>query len=206
MSNTQCLVRISDHLLWGEPAPNVVNPDTNTYMEVTSPLADVGSHLTRNYRWNVKESKFYDAGLKDQAGPEATQVVLKPFAVTDNYFYRGQGFNFTVPASSTQSHDILISEERAIDGSEIWLGSNTYGCKANFKVMDLAGVYAPAGTMLNQFAFDWNIHPNTMNKEDPGYPAILPDGVYVRVEVTNPSASEIKVYGNLRLHEHKDDV
>ena len=206
MSNTQCLVRISDHLLWGDPAPNVLNPDTNTYMEVTSPLADVGLHLTRNYRWNVKESKFYDAGLKDQAGPEATEVVLKPFAVTDDYFFRGRGFEFSAPAGQITSYDVSIPEERAMDGSEIWLGTKIFGCKADLKVVDKDAVYAPANTTLNQFAFDWNIHPDTLNRETPGYPAIIHGGLYIRVEFNNPSANAVQVYGNLRLHEHKDDV
>lgn len=204
MSNTKCLVRIKDNLLYGEPSPSIVNPDSNLYMEVSAPLSDVGLHHSRNYRWNVKESKFYDAGLKDQTGADPTKVVLPPFAITDNYFYRGQGFAFNVPAGTTLDHDIEILDEKAIDGSEIWVASNVFGCKANFQVVDKNGIYSPAGTVLNQFAFDWNLHPSGTNKTSPGYPAKLLAGLFVRIKLTNPSASPVKVYGNLFLHEHKD--
>lgn len=206
MSATKCIVRISDHLLYGEPSPTASNPDSNTYMLVDSELADVSSYTTRNYRWNVKESKFYDAGLKDQAGSEPTKVVLTPFSMTDNYHYRGSGFNFSAPAGVTHTHDISVPEARAIDGSELWLGSQTYGCSVNLSVVDKDGLFAPAGTVLEQFAFDWNIHPNSANSQRPGYPAQVLAGLYIRIEFTNPSASTLAVYGNLRMHEHKEDV
>ena len=206
MSSTNCLVRLADNLLYGEPSPSIINPNTDLYMEVTTELADVSSFTTRNYRWNVKESKFYDAGIKDQAGKDPDKVILSPFATTDNYHFRGQGLQFTVPAGATIDHDVYIPEERMIDGSMIWVGTPVYGCTVDLQVVDLAGTLAPAGTVLDEFATGWQLHPSTQNVKKPGYPAKLYSGLYVRIKFTNPSANEITVYGNLDLHEHKDNL
>jgi hypothetical protein len=206
MSSTKALVRLSDNLLFGEPTPVPVNPNSDLYMVVDTPLADINNHLTRNYRWNVKESKFYDAGLKDVSGKDPTKVILTPFTITDNYFYRGQGFDFSAAAGGVTEFDLLIPEERAIDGSELWISSTTFGCKADFLVVDKDGIMAPAGTVLDQFAYGWNIYPNSENAKRPGYPARIYSGLYIRVRFDNPSASAIHVYGNLRLHEHKEGV
>ena len=206
MTSTKALVRLSDNLLYGEPSPAPVNPDSDLYIVVDTSLADVGNHSNRNYRWNVKESKFYDAGLKDIAGKDPTKVILSPFTITDNYFYRGSGFTFTAAAGTTTDFDYHVPEERAIDGSEIWIASRVFGCTANFSVVDKDGVMAPAGTVLDQFAYSWNIHPDTDNSKRPGYPARIYSGLYIRISFTNPSASAIEVFGNLRLHEHKEDV
>lgn len=195
---------MEDNLLYGTPSPSIINPSTDLFMEVTTELADISSYDTRNYRWNVKESKFYDAGLKDQHGKDPSKVVLTPFASTDNYFYRGKGFKFTVPAGSTLDHDIPIPEERMIDGSMIWLGSNAFDCTVTLQVVDVAGIIYPAGTVLDEFASDWQLHPSTQNIKKPGYPAKIVGGLFIRIKTNNPSASELKVYGNLDLHEKKD--
>ena len=202
MSATKALVRLSDNLLFGSPTPVPVNPDADLYSIVDTTLAEIPNSGTRNYRWNVKESKFYDAGLKDITGKDPTRVVLSPFTVTDNYFYRGEGFEFTAAASVQTDYDFLITSDRAIDGSEIWLGSSVYGCKVDFQVVDVDGVLAPVGTVLNQFATNWNVHPATENSKRPGYPAKIYAGLYIRIKFTNPSANSVQVYGNLRLHEH----
>ncbi len=202
MSATKALVRLSDNLMFGSPTPVPVNPDADLYSIVDTTLAEVPNSGSRNYRWNVKESKFYDAGLKDITGKDPTKVVLTPFTITDNYFYRGKGFEFTAAASSITDFDYLVAADRSIDGSEIWLGSNVFGCKATFQVVDVSGILAPAGTVLNEFATDWNIHPTEDNSQRPGYPAKILAGLFIRIKLNNPSANAIQVYGNLRLHEH----
>jgi hypothetical protein len=206
MSDTKAIVRLSDNLMYGDPTPAPVNPNQDLYMVVDTSITDVSNYSTRNYRWNIKESKFYDAGLKDSTGKDPTKVVLTPFSVTDNYFYRGVGFNFDAAASSTTTFDFHSPEERAIDGSEIWLGTRVFGCTADFEVIDKDGVMSPAGSILGKFAYGWNIHPDTENSKRPGYPAKIYAGLYIRIKLYNPSASAVKVYGNLTLHEHKEDV
>lgn len=206
MSNVQCLVKIADNLLHSSPAPTVTNPDTASYMEVSAPLSDVASYETRNYRWNVKESKFYDAGLKDVSGIDPAKVVMQPFADTANYFFRGQGFEFEIPSSSTFAYDVQVPNERVIDGASIWHTGGSHSCYINFKIVDKDGLYSPANTVLNQFGYDWRIHPTATNSIKPGYPATIYPGLYVRLEFTNPTGSAVTAHGNLLLHEKKVDV
>ena len=201
MSATKALVRLSDNLLYGSPEPSPTNPDVNLYTIVDTTLAEVANYETRNYRWNVKESKFYDAGLKDQLGTTPTKTVSVPFSVTDGYFFRCKGFTFTATALVTTHHDIVVPTEHLINGAEMWLGTGVTGCTVDFKVVDVDGIYAPAGTEIEQFAYGCSIHPTSDNKKLPGYPAKILAGLYIRVSVTNNTGSPIQVYGNLSLHE-----
>jgi hypothetical protein len=117
------------------------------------------------------------------------------------YYFRGSGGSFTT-AVGANNVDIKLhaTEDRCINGAEVWTDTGLFGDYLTFEVVDVDNVLgAGAGYVVDSFGTGWQIHASLITKAFPGYIANVPAGLYVRMKVTAAVACEF--YFNLHLHE-----
>ena len=166
-------------------------------------------------------------GLGDVGAAKGTALMLgtfshkiaDPFPLNEgHYSFRGTGLSGTLNGSGTNggiTHvDTLISELRYIDAAEIHLSdSSLFGVDVDFLVVDKDGAGIALGWydeatflamgsyyQVEQFGYGWRLDPRLTTVARPGYPAVIPAGLYVRCSFTNPNTSGCSIYGNLFLH------
>ncbi len=128
--------------------------------------------------------------------------IVSPFTEHYGYKFRGQGASGTVTAGTTGDIDYKLTENRKINAVHLMVKDGAWGDTVKFQVVDRDGVYYPAGTLLDEFATDWNIDPSIIaqRQEKTEYPASLLTGMVVRVKYTSTGGTDVKVRVNLYLH------
>jgi len=116
--------------------------------------------------------------------------------------YRGTGVRGTAAASTTTNIDYKLPEDRLALGAEVILKGHVFDDSMTFQVIDIDGVLAPAGTVLNQFIVDWNVVEDTQLQPEKliPYPAKIFSGLYIRLIYTSTGSNTVSVHINYDLH------
>ncbi len=71
-----------------------------------------------------------------------------------------------------------------------------------FQVVDKDGLYAPAGTVLNQFGTNIPVDTDAQSQDwyDSPYVAYLYQGLYIRVKYTSTGVDSVNLRAVVRLH------
>lgn len=113
----------------------------------------------------------------------------------------------TIPNGSTTQLDWQIpqlswlgSDKQAyFDGLEYCASSSEIGDTISFQVVDKDGLVYPAGTVLEEFASDIYVMPDTLNRTVL-YKAKLPAGMYLRVVYKSTGSTDVKIVCNIFRH------
>ena len=146
------------------------------------------------------------------------------------YRVKTKGISGTANASSVSFIDYKLTEMMWMSGVKIILEGHVSGDVLNFNIVDKEFIYAgilypptpieagipgtegltwaqvtPNGVHLENFGEDINVITDRQDqgKEEAGYWAELPAGLYVEIKYTSTGIDDVKVKANLYLHKPK---
>lgn len=100
------------------------------------------------------------------------------------------GIKGTAAANTTTNIDTKIADDVLIRSVEPIIANMNFGDTITVSVVDVDGVYFPAGTVISSPVQNWNVQTSTQIQED--YQSISPfkmlGGLYVRIAYTNTNA------------------
>lgn len=130
-------------------------------------------------------------------------VRLRAFANTDGVFFRGSGVSGTATKTTTTNIDYNMTEDRYLNGVEIFLRNQDWGDTIKLQVVDVDGAVYAAGTVLDEFGTDWHVATDT-ERQGPyilPYPALVNSVFYIRLAYTSVGATnDVDIKANLFLH------
>jgi hypothetical protein len=113
-----------------------------------------------------------------------------------------EGIGGAVSASGITNIDAKFPEERWINAGRLYVVGAKLGDKIGMEVVDKDGIVSPAGTVLNTFAKDLFINPESvfqLDYESP-YVARLYSFLYIRIKYNAIDADTRHVYLNVVGH------
>ena len=127
----------------------------------------------------------------------------RAFANADGMRFRGTGVSDTAVKTTTTNIDYKVVENRFINGLEFILNNQAFGDNCKFQVVDVDGIYYPAGTVLDEFGTDWNLSSDTQ-RQGPyilPYPALVNANLYLRIVYNSVgTVNDVDVKINYFLH------
>jgi hypothetical protein len=116
--------------------------------------------------------------------------------------FNGMGVIGTATAGTTTNIDLALTDDNLITGAMLQCQNMTWGDSVSLQVVDVTGVYAPAGTVLSQFVTNWYVITDFERQIDLqiNYPAKLLAGLYIRVSYTSTGTTAVNVSANYTLH------
>ena len=114
--------------------------------------------------------------------------------------YAAKGVKSTVPSGTTYDLDMRVADDALITGAWVVTLGSEFGDLASFQIVDVDGIYTPAGTVLNTFITDWNLVGDVNIDMDIQYPAKIFAGLYLRLKYTSVGPTDIKLAANWKLH------
>lgn len=150
-------------------------------------------------------NNFKTLGNKRFSDSEGVQLNRnRAFANSDGFRFRGLGISATATKNTTTNIDYLIPQDRYMNGVSIILKNQVFGDTASFQIVDKDNVLGyGAGTVLDEFATDWNMSEDS---QDQGavllpYPAKVIAGLYIRIVYKSVGTeNDVLVRANLFLH------
>jgi predicted ThiF/HesA family dinucleotide-utilizing enzyme len=104
---------------------------------------------------------------------------VKASVVTPNVI----GVTGSIPAGQTVNVDTRIADDNLFRGIKLIATNTVFGDTVSVKVVDIDGVYAPAGTILSAPVLNFNISSDQQLQVD--YESIAPfkilGGLYIRI-------------------------
>lgn len=93
------------------------------------------------------------------------------------------GIQASIPANTTQSIDTKITDDSLLRGVKLIAMNTTFGDTVSVKIVDVDGVYFPAGTVLSSPVLSFNISSDQQLQAD--YESVAPfkilGGLYIRI-------------------------
>ena len=115
--------------------------------------------------------------------------------------FDAQGVSTTVTSGSITNLDYTLTDDCLITGAELIVNNGNYGDTLSFHVVDTTGFTGyPAGTVLDQYATNWNVAPVTDTQLSVVYPAKIITGLTLRVVYTSTGSSNPFIALNYKLH------
>lgn len=114
-----------------------------------------------------------------------------------------QGFVFDIIPGATVAFDYKIIDDHIFDGCDVSVvGPSVKGDYLMAQIVDVDGVVAPPGTILNTFSPKWHVVPALAKQLEMNsrYPAKIPHGLYIRISYASLGASDAYVVVNCKLH------
>lgn len=132
-------------------------------------------------------------------------LLFDAFSYNGQYNVKATGYSGSAAAGVTSNVDFAIgAEDRYINGVHLFLKGHAWGDTMSFQVVDKNGVYAPAGTVLNQFGFTWNVNDQVQDQGQNAfaYVAKIPTGVYIRIVYVSVGGTAVDVKLNCLMHKN----
>jgi hypothetical protein len=115
--------------------------------------------------------------------------------------FDAQGVSTTVTSGSITNLDYTLTDDCLITGVELIVNNGNYGDTLSFQVVDTTGFTGyPVGTVLDQYATNWNVAPVTDTQLSVVYPAKIITGLTLRVVYTSTGSSNPFIALNYKLH------
>jgi hypothetical protein len=117
--------------------------------------------------------------------------------------FNAHGVNTTVVLGTTANLDYTLTDDCLITGAELIVNGGNYGDTLNLQVVDLSGAFTGTpGTVVNQFATNWNAPPQCDTQFDTAYPAKIYAGLTLRLVYTSTGLGVTPVFlaVNWKLH------
>lgn len=131
-------------------------------------------------------------------------VTTSPFSINTDYLVKATGYSGVAAAGTTTNVDFAIgAEDRYINGVHLFLKNHAWTDSIQaFQVVDKDAVYSPAGTVLSQFVYTWNVNDQVQDQGQSAfsYVARIPAGVYIRIIYVSTGLLDVGVKLNCLLH------
>jgi hypothetical protein len=115
--------------------------------------------------------------------------------------FDAQGVSTTATANSASNLDYTLTDDCLITGMELIISNGNYGDTANFQIVDSTGAFSGTpGTVLNQFASNWNVPPTADLQFDMSYPAKILATMTLRIVYTSTGSVAPFIAVNYKLH------
>lgn len=106
----------------------------------------------------------------------------------------------TIPAGTTANLDILVTDDMLHEGTQLIIKDSTFGDYVEGKVVDVTGIYAPAGTVLKTPMVKWYVTDGIIDGKSP-YPKKILAGLYLRMVYHSVALlGDPKIAVNLYMH------
>lgn len=123
----------------------------------------------------------------------------------DKVKFRGKGISFTATAGQTTTYDYKLTEARLLDGTRLILKDQAFGDHIKFQVVDVDNILGyGAGVVLDEFATNWYVSPDTHGQADDRLPysAEVLANLYIRIIYVSVGATNVLVQCNLFAHKY----
>jgi predicted ThiF/HesA family dinucleotide-utilizing enzyme len=113
------------------------------------------------------------------------------------------GVQASIPNGTTQNVDTNIADDSLFRGVKLIAMNTTFGDTVSVKIVDVDGVYSPAGTVLSSPVLNFNISTDQQLQAD--YESVAPfkilGGLYVRITYVSTGGllSSVKIGADLFL-------
>lgn len=140
--------------------------------------------------------------------PIRKRITTNPVKEPEGFRARLVGSHFsTITAGNSKDMDWKIpnlqwsgsNKQTYFDGVEYYAKDSELGDVVSFQVVDVDGITYPAGTVLEEFATDLQIIPDTKDVIRL-YKAKLIPGMYVRIKYTSTGSNDVKFICNMLRH------
>lgn len=131
------------------------------------------------------------------------EITATAFAINTDFQVVATGYRATATAGTTTNLDFTIgAEDRYIQGLRLRLVNHAEADTINLKIVDKDGIYAPAGTVLKQFGFNWNLDHTVCDQGHEGfnYLARIYAGLYLRMAYVSTGLLDVTIKLNAYLH------
>lgn len=158
----------------------------------TALIGDIASGEVEVYKDSVL--------LTTAVGLQYIQNVLPPTvtatALPDpgSFRFRGDTTPWTTCSPGTTNLELVITEERYIDGGTVVVKDANPGDYCTFQIVH------PVAGVVEQFVNKWFVIPGTGKMDIQVYRAKVPAGLTIRVVYNNVGATDVECGINLRLH------
>lgn len=126
--------------------------------------------------------------------------MIRPFVNNETDFI-GTGKIATATKEATTDIDLLVAERRLINGGIIYFDKCAIGDSFTCQIVDVDGVYAEEGTVLNEWMKDWPAMPGAHTDLVTEQAGDIPPGVYLRIKYTSiGTIDDVKVLIGYRLY------
>lgn len=129
---------------------------------------------------------------------------LAPFASSGNFRFRGKGISGTATKNTTSNIDYKLTEERYINGVDLFVKDSVWGDSVKFQVIDIDNILGyGANTVLDEFGTDWYIDPSICKQGQIllPYPAKIVTNLYIRIVYISVGTDvDVSLKANLFLH------
>lgn len=179
---------------------NIQLTDDDGYVFTTTITKDSGSDHT-DFDTNYKGQANKPALKRDTRGYSILRQAA--FTDTEGMRFRGTGITGTATAGATTNIDYALPEDRYINGMEMFLTNHVDGDNITFQVVDVNNILGlGAGAVLDEFATNWYVAADESRQGHYllSYPALLYQGLYVRIRYTSVGGTNVTVRANLFLH------
>lgn len=136
----------------------------------------------------------------------ASNTTFKPAKVSDfeasKLNFNGQGLIGTAIAGQSTPLDFQITDDCLLTGAILLSKNSVFGDHINLQIVDVDGLLAPAGTVLNQFVTSWYLADDIQKQLDMqvAYPAKIYAGLYIRVVYISTGNNDVDLAINYTLH------
>ena len=113
------------------------------------------------------------------------------------------GIQGSIPSNTTVNIDTRIADDSLFRGVKLIALNTTFGDTVNVRVVDVDGIYSPAGTVLSSPVLNFNISSDQQLQAD--YESIAPfkilGGLYLRITYVSTGGllSAVKIGADLFL-------
>lgn len=126
------------------------------------------------------------------------------FSDTEGMKFRGTGIKGTATKNSVTNHDYELTEDRFLNGVELFLQDQEWSDDVKLQVIDIDNILGyGANTVLDEFGTDWNIATD-QERQGPyilPYPALILKDLYIRIKYNSTgTTNDVKLKINLFLH------
>ena len=109
------------------------------------------------------------------------------------------GTQATITASTVQNVDIILADDAYVRVIELRAKNHVFGDSVTAKIVDIDGVYFPAGTVIKTPILNYGLSED--RQQQANYEAVVPQkipgGVYLRATYTSTGASDVSIILNL---------
>lgn len=111
------------------------------------------------------------------------------------------GVAATITAQTTQSIDTLVADDSLIRAIEFLCRNQAFGDTISVSVVDVNGVYVPAGTVISTPVSNYNIVSDRQSQRsyEAAAPLKIRGGLFVRVTYVSTGATAVDVGINFLL-------
>lgn len=133
------------------------------------------------------EQDDFETNYKAKAN-KPTGIRAQSFAANDVEF-SGNGVQKTVPKGTTENIDFKLPETLLSSGGFLLAKDAVSGDFISAHVVDVDGVYAPAGTVLKTWIVKWFIFPDRIMKIERRQAGTILKDLYLRIKYTSIGAT-----------------